>query len=82
MALRPSRLHVTLNISANYLQLIEIKETQWLSLPDRLYIATQPLHFALIVNQDLLSHLANIDFIFFSSVGTSFSRQYSSVHPN
>lgn len=82
MALRTSRLHITLNISANYSQLIEIKEVQWLSLPDQLYIATQPLHFALIINQDLLSHLANIDFVFFFLVGTSLSREYSSVHPN
>lgn len=40
---------------------------QWLGLSDGLYIATQPLHFALIINQDLLSHLANIDLIFIFS---------------
>lgn len=46
---RTSQLHITLNISANYSQLIEIKETQWLRLPGGLYIATQPLHFALVI---------------------------------
>lgn len=51
---RTSQLHITLNISANYSQLIEIKETQWLRLPEGLYIATQPLHFALVIKSQFI----------------------------